>query len=285
MNRKLTDNQKIEICEKYKNKNFNCAELGREYKVSKESINYILRVRGITILNNRSKLNRKYTLNENYFDKIDTEEKSYFLGLLYADGYNHEKNSCISLQLQDRDKKILEKFNIEINSNRPLSIIRNSVKNPMWKDAYKLTINSKHMSQRLSEIGCFQAKSLTLKFPSHDIIPDNLINHFLRGYMDGDGCIYYKLKIGKRNGKCFRTKISLVSTNDFCQSTKLIIEQKLSINCHVQNKSKNNITKDFVITGDRNSVIFLNWIYKDSTTYLNRKHKSYEKLKSLINFL
>jgi hypothetical protein len=31
---------------------------------------------------------RRYTLNEGYFDEIDTADKAYFLGLLYADGYS-----------------------------------------------------------------------------------------------------------------------------------------------------------------------------------------------------
>lgn len=33
-----------------------------------------------------SSINRKHTLNEKYFDKIDTEHKAYWLGFLWADG-------------------------------------------------------------------------------------------------------------------------------------------------------------------------------------------------------
>lgn len=53
---------------------------------------------------------RKYKLNENYFDKIDIEEKAYFLGLLYADGYifTLRSNKYVRLQLQKIDKHILE---------------------------------------------------------------------------------------------------------------------------------------------------------------------------------
>ena len=68
--------------------------------------------------NNINKYKRGYflrkfkTINENYFDEINSEEKAYFLGLLYADGCNHnlDKKKKISISLQEEDKFILEQF-------------------------------------------------------------------------------------------------------------------------------------------------------------------------------
>ena len=37
-------------------------------------------------------MERKYKLNCNYFDTIDTQEKAYILGILAADGYNNNKD-------------------------------------------------------------------------------------------------------------------------------------------------------------------------------------------------
>lgn len=39
----------------------------------------------------------KYVVNKNFFDCVDTEEKAYILGLLYADGHNNEKNYTIGV--------------------------------------------------------------------------------------------------------------------------------------------------------------------------------------------
>ena len=61
-----------------------------------------------------------YTINEDYFDIIDTEEKAYLLGFLYADGNHFTKKNRITIGLQEKDKHILEKFNELIGSNRPL---------------------------------------------------------------------------------------------------------------------------------------------------------------------
>ena len=55
-----------------------------------------------------SKASRKYSFDEHYFDNIDNEHKAYWLGLLMADGYNHETKTCVSLRLQGQDREILE---------------------------------------------------------------------------------------------------------------------------------------------------------------------------------
>ncbi len=50
-------------------------------------------------------------MNEQYFDDIKTEEQSYFLGLLLADGHNNTKDGVISIDLQEGDVDILKKIN------------------------------------------------------------------------------------------------------------------------------------------------------------------------------
>jgi len=55
-----------------------------------------------------SQAQRKYSLNENYFDEIDTSNKAYILGFLYADGYNNRINNTVVLSLFKQDREILE---------------------------------------------------------------------------------------------------------------------------------------------------------------------------------
>lgn len=50
---------------------------------------------------------RKYSLNESYFEKIDSEEKAYFLGFLFSDG--SVSKYSLNLSLAEVDKEILEK--------------------------------------------------------------------------------------------------------------------------------------------------------------------------------
>lgn len=87
---------------------------------------------------------KKYTFNKNYFEKIDSEDKAYFLGLLYADGCNStsatQNHASIVLNLQEGDKEILEKFMKYINSNKPL-LYRPKQEN--HNPQYRFVINSK----------------------------------------------------------------------------------------------------------------------------------------------
>jgi hypothetical protein len=68
---------------------------------------------------------RKYKLNENYFEPIDSEEKAYFLGFLFADGYVDEQHHVIELTLHHQDREILERLVICLYpEGRPLKTIR-----------------------------------------------------------------------------------------------------------------------------------------------------------------
>lgn len=59
-------------------------------------------------------------------------------------------------------------------------------KNPKYRRSYTLQLGSRRIYKRLIQIGFTEAKSLTLQFPN---VPDQQLPHFVRGYLDGDGCV------------------------------------------------------------------------------------------------
>lgn len=75
--------------------------------------------------------NAKHYYDENYFNVVDTKEKAYFLGLLYADGcnVNHPTTGELSITLQEEDSYILEKFKQVLKSDYPLENINKADKN------------------------------------------------------------------------------------------------------------------------------------------------------------
>ena len=128
-----------------------------------------------------------HQFNHNYFKTIDTEEKAYILGFLYADGYNSDKQVVIAQLEQDVD--ILEKINKALDADNQIKRKLQSTNN---KTVCQLCYSSIDMCTDLTNLGCFRNKSLACTFPT--FLDKSLIRHFIRGYFDGDGCVW----IGKR---------------------------------------------------------------------------------------
>ena len=133
------------------------------------------------------------------FETIDTEEKAYWLGFLYADGSVGSKEHKIELGLAEQDLKQIEKFRDFIGINNKISY------RPTTK-SYRYSFRSEFCKEDLIKQGCMPKKSLILKFPTEDQVPQNLIRHFIRGYFDGDGWF-------TNTEECFQ--VGIIGTEDF----------------------------------------------------------------------
>ena len=124
-------------------------------------------------------------MREDFFESIDTEEKAYWLGFLYADGYNYEAKGEVKVALAGKDKDFLLKLRDTIypNKDKPLYYKENSD----LSTGYELNMSSARMSRHLAKQGCMQAKTFKIKFPY--FIDESLYRHFIRGYFDGDGSL------------------------------------------------------------------------------------------------
>ncbi len=82
------------------------AKTSAKYGINRKTLIQHLHEQGIETPNNAG----GYNINENVFDNIDTEEKAYWLGFLYADGYVTYKNYTIGLGVALKDIDHLRKF-------------------------------------------------------------------------------------------------------------------------------------------------------------------------------
>lgn len=222
-----------------------------------------------------SESKRKYTLNENYFDEIDTPNKAYILGFLYADGYNNRINNSIVLSLSKNDREILEKISEEVGSNKPLfeSDYVNT-NDGIDRHMLILTMASKHMCESLEKWGLTQNKTFTITFP--DFLREDLIPHFVRGYFDGDGCACSTTDKGKP-----KFQITLMSSTQFCNGLVDYLETQ-NIHFHINQPLRKSEKNKIVRSGSNKELPkFINLIYKDADLYLNRKrNKCYAYLKT-----
>ncbi len=217
-----------------------------------------------------------YTLDENIFDSIDTEEKAYWLGFLMADGYNHEDRTSICLRLQAEDVEILEKFKIFLKSNAPIyEFTRTTRVNKLLRKYKEVRVNSVHLSRQLAQLGCIQGKSYTLTFPT--CVPNHLMNHFIRGYFDGDGCISIKPR-NNRRGRSLVYQLTIAGKEDVMLEMQNYIVKETGVSKTKLEYPKNNFAKMIHYGGRKVVTKVLNYLYKDATIFLKRKHDKYLEL-------
>lgn len=259
-----------EIEKIYLEDNLTPSQIGEKFNSKRYQINYILEKHGIQ--KSISEAKRKYALNENYFDEIDTSNKAYILGFLYADGYNNRINNSVVLSLSKEDREILEKISEEVGSNKPLFESDYVNKNDgTERHMLILTMASKHMCESLEKWGLTQNKTFTITFP--DFLREDLIPHFIRGYFDGDGCAcIYKRSDTEEIDFCS----TIMSSLKFCEGLLEYLKEKEIFFCldipkgHEQNGLIRSHSK-------KENKKFMNLIYKDADLYLKRKFDKFQK--------
>ena len=263
----LTDTQK-EIIKNLYLSGLNCREISEKFNLKRSSVNRVIQLAGIARNARESQL--KYHFNEKIFDCIDSEEKAYWLGFLYADGYVEtvDKKHHLVLALAKKDRQHIERFNNFLQSNYPIHDYIIKTGEFSGKEYSKVMLNSPHLVETLISYGCTPRKSLTLKFPDFNIFKSqSLINHFIRGYFDGDGSVFISNEKHWRNGTM--TKVihyRFVGTEEFLQQIDFQINLK---GC--KKKKKRSQAWELAYKRKKKVLPFFKYLYEDATVYLDRK--------------
>lgn len=258
-----------EIIKLFDTGNYTFKEIAKDFNVSPQSIRNLLNKKG-RYSKSPNEVSRKYTINQNYFDDLDNQDKYYILGLLFSDGCNLPKDNKIVLSLKTEDGYLLEEMNKLLDHNKPLYKIEPKIftqKGKQYNSSghYKLTIVSSKISKRLQDLGIIPNKSLITKFPSY--IPKNMIRHFIRGYFDGDGCA--------------SKGVSFVGTFDFINGIKTTFENSLEINHNKIVKHCKSSVFYYRLSKKSDLKIMYQYLYKDANLFLKRKK---EKVYELQNY-
>lgn len=172
---KFTLEQEQFIADQYR-QGFSCERLAEAYKVHPTTIRDIVIRNGGSIRTMRE-AKTLHTATA-YFSEIDTPEKAYVLGLIYADGnitYREGKPSFGSITQHVDYSAWLKRLG---------SLWDGAVVSEGHEKTVCLTIPGRDAAEHLVRHGVVQAKSRVLVGPT---LPDALVPHFVRGYLDGDG--------------------------------------------------------------------------------------------------
>ena len=256
-------------------KNYPITELAKQCKVTPETYRKYLREIGIEPVGQVF----KYRCKRDFFKVIDTEEKAYWLGFIFADGNVsiQEKHAYIlSLGLSIRDEPHLKLFKLALDTDIKIYHKKHTdPNNHSNKDAFescRIDISSKELCRDLIDKGCIPAKSLKKKLPAYSKVPKHLYRHFLRGYFDGNGSISI-------SNKGYIT-VTLASSVALIEGLIILLQKELGIRpkkiYHPKKATNDSWGIWKCVTFE--ATLLLKYLYHDASIYLNRKYAKYSSI-------
>lgn len=263
-----TEDQIAYIVKEYQ-ENYSVPTIAKQFGVSGDPIRRVLRNQGVKLLTLSEIGKLGFPRNSQYFKQVDSNEKAYWLGFLYADSYINKTNE-IRINLSKVDEDHLQKFLNAIGAtNHTIKYSEKRDRGKVYYQAY-ISIRDTEMTTDLAKLGCVNNKSLRLVFPTSEQVPKKYVSHFIRGYFDGDGSIHYT-QAGRAKTPNYR--ISFTGTKDMLEAIRSLLGKP---NLAIQERENFAILQ---INGNKQLEGILEYIYKDSTPAieLERKKEKYEE--------
>lgn len=223
-------------------------QLSTIYKTSTSEISKALKKTKTT-----ARTHRQDFFNEHAFDSLDNEHTLYWMGFVYADSYlsNYELKFGLSV----RDLEHLKKFVRFMNSSKEVKHNHR---------ACFASFASRSMVNTLDSLGLVSRRGQFDKLRNK--IPIGLEHHFIRGYIDGDGCISN------------REKVIILGQADILLWIKECLVKYAQASDKVMPYQRKGIM-EIAWGGSFQFVRVVDYIYKDATIYLERKKAIADKTK------
>jgi len=279
---KLTNEIKEKILEL--SNNYSNKEIGKIYNIAPLTVSNLLKANGIKHKKSRLKSMSNISLDENYFQIIDSKEKAYWLGYICADGCIHK--NCNKVSLISKDIEVIEKFKFAIKSEHKLQDLhRYDKRTKKWYRAFSIHIGVEIFQKHLINLGITSNKTDKLEMPN---IEEKYYPYFFAGLFDGDGSVQEYTKLNKEKQqihsigaplKMNKCRISLISTLEVLNFLSLYLMKTQNIECLKMSKvskKKANVWKMYLY---KDAKKFLDWIYQDPTfSYSTRKYETYLRI-------
>lgn len=261
----------IKLAEDFKKSDYSAVKLSKVIDMPQQTILYRLRkyerIFDKKIILRKGKHlsrpgNKKYSFDEKYFEKINTPEKAYILGFLYADGCNDKKQNRVTIQVGEKDKKILYFVKKQTSYSGPIKFQK--IENKNHQNRVILCFGSKNLCSILEKQGVVPPpKDFSIEFPSKKIMNEKLLKYFVLGFFDGDGSAFIK------NGKPVAS-FSCASYNFIIKLKEFLLKKNISSSLY-KNKKRNSY--ELTIYSKMNIKNFTKLLYRKNLFCLKRKKK------------
>lgn len=267
----FSQKQKDEICKLYVEKFWFKKDIAKHMQCSVYKINNVLKEYNIKTRARRV----NYSLKEDFFEEINSEEKAYILGLLFTDGSiisDKKRQTSIRLELKIDDIDILKQIKEILGISSKLTFCKHRNKTGTVSESVLLDIRSDKITKDLSKYGIVPNK--TYKTKHLPIINQKYLAPFLRGLIDGDGSIYTNHSYNKKYNKYYDKKVIY-----FCNNYQSVCEDFRFLISVVLNKkdlppvSKQKDGSRFTLTKQEDVKRVATFLYSESKIHLARKYK------------
>lgn len=203
-----------------------------------------------------------------------TEKSAYILGFIMADGYlairsEGSSQSRLRIVVAAFDADIIYKIAAALKFRGLISFLNHKDKKTV---ECNISIQNIWLLQQIKNKGIpVLNKSYVATFPTD--IPDNMIRHFIRGIIDGDGFVVWRKRYSSLRNKDYDYfQIGWCGTQDIVQQ----VRDHLPFDCNNNAVTKNTGSADYYchISGKKAFQI-CEWLYKDATIFLDRKYEAY----------
>lgn len=275
--KKFTDEELIDIYNKYYKNGISTVKIGEMYNINSRNFRTWFKKLGLEMRTNKIN-SRKYKLNDNYFEKIDTKDKAYWLGFIYADGYVSSSNGKrVGITLSIKDKDHLQAFKQCIDANYPIKEYTAKTKYNDNTRSCRILVSSDKMYDDLVKHGVVEHKTNILNPPNID---DKLIKYFILGYFDGDGSIYYN------HSQYPFYSISFCATDGICNfiNSYFVKNNLVYKECKIEKRKEGQIVSYIRFGGNIQVERILNHLYDgvNLDIVLKRKYELYINCKNRI---
>ena len=209
----------------------------------------------------------RYKLYNTFKENLGAFE-AYYLGWLLSDGTLNPKHYQTKITVKKSDVRILEVLKNKIMPDSKIYTYKNN-KN--------FIINSKEFYETMLSLGVEPTKTLKeLKIPTS--IPKQHLRHFIRGYFEGDGSVFY-------DKKALRFNICSPTKNILLEIQSILTEEGFNVKLNVEKRkgkvmnipggktciAKHDMYRIF-IRQKKDFVNLYNYLYEDcGEFYLKRK--------------
>lgn len=214
-----------------------------------------------TNLDSKQLLSKLTQHNSTFFDSIDTEEKAYWLGFFYADGYLAKNGSVLKIDLSSKDALHLQRFANIFQRDVLVYERAPDKRNGKVYSTATCSISCAYLWNALLAKGIKQGNTLSEDVSVFGHVSGELMHHFVRGFFDGDGGVY-------RNKKGV-LEFSFVGSFPFMTHLRKVVV--VSTGLSVPKLDESHKLAKLHWYGNGSSERFKNWVYHNATIWLERK--------------